>query len=102
MNEPSQLEAELMAYQPPTRPSIVEVPTVEINVREMMKVPWWHRFMWCAWTLWSLPFSSTSGGLIAAFAGSTAGPWWQGRECLVCGKAQRRRVEVPGDRTDRK
>lgn len=82
----------------PKRRDTTDEPTAAIDVRNVMKVAWWHRFLWCTWSMWAAVFSATSGGLVAAFAGHSAGPWWQQRECLVCGKAQRRRVELKADR----
>lgn len=53
-------------------------------------VRWWH---WLhSWTRWAEP-EMTVGGALAAVFGPKAGPWWQKRHCVRCGKAQARRIE---------
>lgn len=67
-----------------TTPTTTEQPATPKPVR-------WHRHRW---TPWGRVFSPGSDGMFAVLTGTGTGPWWQHRECLRCGKAQRRRVEV--------
>lgn len=50
-------------------------------------VGWWHRLWMHRWSPWSTVFSA--GSLF-----SKSGPWWQSRRCVVCGREDRRRVEM--------
>lgn len=52
------------------------------------------------WSQWGAVFSqSTDGAFTQLFGRSTQGPWWQDRHCTKCKIVQRRRVELPEDRT---
>lgn len=84
-----------MGDQTPVSLQVVE-PTTEPRRRwaRAVSVNRWHRMWFHRWTPWSDVFSSTKGGIVAVFSGHEAGPWWQSRRCIVCGREDRRRVEL--------
>lgn len=74
----------------------LEPDTILVAPEIPVTIPWYHRHKW---GVWGEVFSANSAGLMGAFTGGMSGPWWQQRECVVCNIAQRRRVELPEDRT---
>jgi len=66
----------------------------EIFPRRLEVVRWHiHGF-----STWGDVFSGNTRGLLGAFSGGTAGPYWQSRSCLRCNLTQYRRAEMLADR----